>query len=107
MKLLRSIYGTLFWIIGVIKYHGNQQYIVTNTNGNTNLIAISASHPQNLSSTINYQNQVVSTMPSNTTSANLTQTTAGAVQGGTSITYSNQGPPPAYQEKEEEAVEIS
>ena len=89
-------------------YHGNQQYIVTNTNEGTNLVATypPASHPQNFSSTINYQNQVVSAVPSNTTSANLTQTTAGAVQVGTSITYLNQGPPPAFHEKEE-AAEIS
>ena len=56
-----------------------------------------AIHPQNILSAMNNQNQVVSTMSFNTTSANPTQTTVGAVQGGTIIIYSNQGPPPAYQ----------
>ena len=55
---------------------------------------------------MNNQNQVVSTMPFNTTSANPTQSTAGAARGGTSITYLNQGPPPAYQEREG-AIEMS
>ena len=65
-----------------------------------------ASHAQNFSSVMNNKNQVVSTMPFNTTSASPTQSTAGAARGGASLTYPNQGPPPAYQEKEE-AIEMS
>ena len=111
VKLLRSICGTLesfFLIIGVVMYHGNQPYIVTNTNGDTIIIAAypTARHHQDFSSAIYYQNQVVSTMSFNTTSANVTRTTAGAFQGDTSVTHLNQGPPPAYQENEE-VVEIS
>lgn len=89
-------------------YHGNQPYIVTSRNGDTRMMAAYSpeSHSQNFSSAINYQNQVVSTIPSNTTSPNLTHTTARAVQGGTSVICSNYGPPPAYHEKEE-AVERS
>ena len=89
-------------------YHGNQSYIVSNSNGDTRMMAVypPASNAQNVSSALNNQNQVVSTMPFNTTSANPTQSTAGAARGGTSITYLNQGPPPAYQEKEE-AIEMS
>ena len=92
-----------FWIIGVVIYHRNQPYIVTSRNGGTCMMPAYSpvSHPQNFSSAINYQNQVVSTIPSNTSSANLTLTTAGGVQGGTSIAYSKQGSPPVYQEKEE------
>ena len=89
-------------------YHGNQPNIITNTNGDTLMMTPYplASLPQNFPSTNDCQNQVVSTIPFNTTSANLTHNTTLAVQGGTSITYSNQGPPPAYQANEE-AIERS
>lgn len=81
---------------------------MSNSNVDTRMMAVypSASHAQNVSSVMNNQNQVVSTMSFNTTSANPTQSTAGAAWGGASITYPNQGPPPAYQEKEE-AIEMS
>ena len=90
-------------MIGVVMYHETQPYIVINANGETRIMAAypPVSAPQNFSSAINYQNQVDATIHFNTNSENLTQNTAEAVQDGTSITYSNQGPPPAYEEKEE------
>lgn len=82
-------------------YHGKQPYIVMNTNENTMMMAAypPTSHPQNFSLAKNYQNQVVSTMPFNTMSANVTQTPEEASQGSTSATYSNQEPPTSLSRK--------
>ena len=41
----------IFWIIGVVIYHGNQPYIVTSRNGDTCMMPAYSpvSHPQNFS----------------------------------------------------------
>ena len=93
---------TIVWIIGVVAYHRNQPYIITNTNGEIRIMPAypPLSPPQYFSSAINYQSQVNSTIHFNRNSENLTQNAAEAVQDGTRITYSNQEPPLPYEEKE-------
>ena len=107
------ISGLVYLLLGVIMYPGNQQYILTSGSGQTvmapvyppgsvpDYVSSAGIYPNQagvsqsgggalVSSTAYYPNQVVAAEAS----------TAGTMQGATSVTYSNQGPPPAYEEKE-------
>ena len=101
--------------LGVIVYPGNQQYVVTSAGGETVMVPAYplGNVPHSVSSAGNYPNQVVvsqtgggaqvvSSAPyyPNQVVA-LPASTAGELQGATSVTFSNQVPPPAYVEKEE------
>ena len=104
----------VYILLGVVMYAGNQQYIVTSASGQAGIasayplgsgphyVSSAAFYPNQagvsqsrggaqVSSTTHYPNQVVATEAS----------TAGLMQGTTSVTYSSQGQPPAYQEKEQ------
>ena len=96
------ISALLYLLLGVIMYPGNQQYIVTSASEQTvmapvyppgsvpHYVSSAGIYPnQSVVSTTYYPNQVVATEAS----------TAGLMHGATSVTYSSQGPPPAYQEK--------
>ena len=106
------ISGLVYLLLGVIMYPGNQQYILTSESGQTVMAPVypPGSVPDYVSSAGIYPNQagvsqsgggalVSSTAYPNQVVA-AEASTAGTMQGATSVTYSNQGPPPAYEEKE-------
>ena len=114
MEYVDLISALVYLLLGVIIYPGNQQYIVTSASGQTVMLLAyppgsvphyvshaeiypsQAGFSQNggrvhVSSTMYHPNQVVATEAS----------TAGPMKSSTSVTYSSQGPPPTYQEKEQ------
>ena len=111
------IYALVYLLLGVIMYSGNQQYIATITNGKT--VKVPAYPPESVPHYVsypeNYPNQAVvshtvggaHTVFSTPCHANqVVATVASAtssLQGTASVTYSGQGPPPAYQEKQQPA----
>ena len=108
------ISALLYPLLGVIMYPGNQQYIVTSESGQTvmasayppgsvpHFVSCAGMYPNQsgvsqcggagqVSSTSYYPDQVIATEAK----------TTRPMQGATSVTYSGQGPPPAYPEKEQ------
>ena len=100
----------LYLLLGVIMYPGNQQYIVTSASGQT---VMTSAYPSKIvlhyvSSAEIYPNQSGvsqgeggAQVSSTTYYPNLVVAsearTAGPMQGATSVTYPDHGPPPAYQ----------
>ena len=96
-------------------YPGNQQYVVTSASGQTVMVPAypPGSVPHYVSSAGNYPNhaivsqtgggaQAVASAPYYPNQVVATQaSTAGELQGATTVVYSSQGPPPAYEEKEQ------
>ena len=96
-------------------YSGNQQYVVTSASGQTVMVPAypPGSFPHYVSSAGTYTNQAVasqtgggaqfvSSVPYFPNQVVATQaSTAGELQGATNVTYSSQGAPPSYVEKEQ------
>ena len=85
MEYVDLIFALAYLLLGVILYPGNQHYIVTSACGSQ-----SGGRAQ-VSLTMCHPNHLVATEGS----------AAGPMQSATSVTYSSQGPPPTYQEKEQ------
>ena len=96
-------------------YPGSQQYTVSSANGQTVMVPTypSGSISHYVSPARSYPNQavasqtaggvqVISSVPYYPNQAVATQASAAAeFQGAASVTYSSQGPPPAYEGKEQ------
>lgn len=104
----------VYIISGVLMYAGNQQYIITSASGQAVMAPAypSGSALPNVSSAGFYPNQagvsqsaggaqVSSTTYYSNQAVATEASTAGSMQGATCVTYSSQGPPPAYQEKKQ------
>lgn len=114
LEFVDLISTQVYIILGVLMYAGNQQYIITSASGQAVMapaypsgsalpyVSSAGFYPNQagvsqsggaaqVSSTTYYSNQAVATEAS----------TAGSMQGATCVTYSSQGPPPAYQEKKQ------
>ena len=109
-----DLISTQVYIILGVMYAGNQQYVLTSASGQPVMVPAypPGSDPYYVSSAAFYPNQagasqsgggaqVSSTMYYPKQAVATEASTAGPMQGATSVTYSSQGLPPAYQEKEQ------